>query len=368
MSTRIAVAGWFGSGNLGDELILQALIRELKMRGATTVAVSIDPGRTGRDHGIEAIEHRSPVQARALAETLKRTDGLIVTGGIIQAETSPWNLPFHTARLRAFPSTASTRDRAAAVGLGVGEVRGRLGPALARAALGRLGTIVVRDHASARHLQQWGLTDVAVGADPVLAAEVAPPDPSDTMAVILRSPNRRGLGTAAAKSRGRGQSRRHQQWTEGIARSLDAAAEATGLATRMIVFQPGRDDTLHRAVADRLHAPVEVTTPTLDSVLAEVGRSRLVVAMRYHGAIAALLNDRPAVMIDYSPKMAALAGEGNGWAPLVDPDRLDPASLVQACTTALARPHLTGAARAALTTRLAVNGAAVERLLNGMGS
>lgn len=365
MSTRIAVAGWFGSDNLGDEMILRSLALGLQARGAEPVAVSIDPYGTGRDHGIEALRHRSPAHSLALARSLRDTDGLIVAGGIVQAESSPWNLPFHASRLLA---ARSTGERSAAVGLGAGRVRGRLGPALARAALGKLGAIVVRDHDSARLLARWGLPDAAVGADPALCLDAPPPSaPGDTMAVILRPPNRRGAGTAGAKARRWGQPGpdRHR-WIDQVARSLDAAASAAGLAVRMIAFQPSRDGPLHRAVAERLQTSAELVAPALDSVLAEVARSRLVVTMRYHGAVAALLGHRPAVMIDYSPKMSALAAEGGGWAPLVLTDEFKADRLVAAISAVLSDPGRAAAARAELTTRLAVNHAAIDRLLDGL--
>lgn len=365
MSIRIAVAGWFGSDNLGDEMILRSLALGLQARGAEPVAVSIDPDGTGRDHGIEALRHRSPAHSLALARSLRNTDGLIVAGGIVQAETSPWNLPFHASRLLA---ARSTGERSAAVGLGAGRVRGRFGPAVARAALGKLGAIVVRDHDSARLLARWGLPDAAVGADPALSLDAPPPSaPGDTMAVILRPPNRRGPGTAGAKARSWGWPGpdRHR-WIDQVARSLDAAASAAGLYIRMIAFQPSRDGPLHRAVAERLQTPAELVAPALDSVLAEVARSRLVVTMRYHGAVAALLGDRPAVMIDYSPKMSALAAEGGGWAPLVLTDELKPDRLAAAVSAALTDPGRAAAARAELTTRLAANDAAMDRLLDGL--
>ena len=358
------MTGWFGSDNLGDELILRALTRGLRARGAEPVVVSIDPGGTGRDHGVEALRHRSPVDSPALARALKGADGLVAAGGIVQAETSGWNLPFHASRLLA---ARPGGERSAAVGLGVGRTPGRIGPALARSALGRLGAIVVRDHDSAQRLARWGLSDAAVGADPALslAAPLAAPD--DTMAVILRPPNRRGPGTAGAKARGWDRpGPRQRQWIDTMARSLDAAASATGLAVRMIAFQPSRDGPVHRAVADRLRAPTELVVGALDSVLAEVARSRLAVTMRYHGAVAALLGDRPAVLVDYSPKMSALAAEGGGWAPLIDPDGLDPARLAGAVADASADPGRVTAARADLTARLSVNDAALDRLLDGL--
>ena len=376
MSIRIAVAGWFGSDNIGDELILRALTRALRARGVEPVAVSIDPDATSRAHGLESLRHRSPVHSPSLARAFKNTDGLIVAGGIVQSETSPWNLPFHASRLLA---ARSAGDRGAAVGLGVGRVRGRLGPSLIRSGLNRLGAVVVRDADSARRLARLGLADAAVGADPTLALEPPPAAtdsttarekgsaPGDDMAVILRPPNRRGAGTAGAKARGWARPGPDwHRWIDQVARSLDAAAGAAGLAVRMISFQPSRDGPLHRAVADRLRAPTELIAPTLDSALAEVARSKLVITMRYHGAVAALLGSRPAVVIDYSPKMSALAAEGGGWAPVVAPRRLEPDHLAPAVAAALSDPSRIAAARAELTARLAVNNAAIDRLLDGL--
>ena len=182
MTARIAIAGWFGSDNLGDELILQSLVQSLRARGAEPVAITIDSIRTGRDHGIETVTHRGPSQSPALRRALRGVDGMAMAGGLIQSETSPWNIPFHTSRLRI----AGRRCRLAAVGMGVGHVHGRLGRSLARSSLRRLHRIVVRDTDSARRLRDWGLDDVAVGADPVLALEPEPVEPDDTMCVILR--------------------------------------------------------------------------------------------------------------------------------------------------------------------------------------
>ena len=360
MTRRIALAGWFGSQNLGDELILRSLVEALRARGAQPVAVSIDPAATQRNHGIESVAHRHPAQSPALVRALRGVDGMAVAGGVIQSETSPWNIPFHTSRLWA---AAAARCPAAAVGIGVGQVPGPLGRGLARRALRRLHTLAVRDRDSAERLRGWGLHGAAVGADPVAGLEAAPVEPDDTMCVILRPPNRRGLRTYSAKAADASTS-----WQSGLqsaARAIEAAVSATGLTPRFVAFEAGFDDPLHRAVADRLTGPAEVVTPTLDTVLAEVGRSRLVVTMRYHGAMAALLHERPAVLLDYSPKMASLAAEGGGWAPLVDPGRLEADQLVRAASAALDSGGRACEARAALRSRLAVNDSALDALAEG---
>ena len=356
MTRRIALAGWFGSDNLGDELILQSLIQSLRARDVEPVVVSIDPARTRRDHKVETITHRDPRQSSALRRALGDCDGMAVAGGIIQSETSPWNIPFHTSRLRAGARAGCTM---AAVGMGVGQVHGPLGRSLSRNSLARFDRIVVRDAGSARRLHRWGLDDAVVGADPALALEPAPVDPDDTMCVILRPPNRRGPRTAAGKAR---KTTGQAPALDRIARAIDEAATATGLAPRFVSFQASRDGPLHDQVAGRLTATAEVVNPTLDTVSGEVARSRLVVTMRYHGAIVALVHDRPAVILDASPKMASLAAEAGGWAPRLDLDQLDARHLATAVSDALAAASRVPDVLAELRGRLAANDSALDQL------
>ena len=248
----------------------------------------------------------------------------------------------------------------AAVGMGVGHVRGPLGLGLSRRSLRGFRHLVVRDADSAERLHGWGLHNAVVGADPVMALEPEPVEPADTMCVVLRPANQRGLRTAAAKAE---RSMPSPAMLDSMARAIDAAAAATGLAVRFVAFQASRDGPLHREIADRLAAPAEVVVPTLDNVITKVGRSRMVVTMRYHGAVAALLHGRPAVLLDSSPKMSSLAGEAGGWAPLLDPGQLEGPELAAAVSSALDAGNRASEARDGLRARLAANDAALDELV-----
>lgn len=352
MGPRIVVAGWFGSGNLGDELILRALIRELREIGAEPAAITSDAAHTWLNHRIDSHTHRSPRDHRRLAADLRRADGLVLTGGLIQNETSPWNLPHHAGRLWAAGGTP-----AAAAGLGAGRVNGRWGKLVAERMMRRVSPVAVRDRDSATRLGDLGVRNIRVGADPVLALQPDPVAAGNTMCVILRSPNRPGPGTAAAKARPPSPERAQR-----TAEALDAAADQLGFTIRLVAFHAGRDQAVHEEVAKRLTVSAEMISPGLDEVMTEVGRSRLVVAMRYHGAVAALLADRPAVLIDYSPKMRSLAAEGGGWAPLLDYRELAPDRLRTAAEEAMKRPERAAAAREEAQSRLEINRRALEEL------
>ena len=352
MGPRIVVAGWFGSGNLGDELILRAIIRELREIGAEPAAITSDAAHTWLNHRIDSHTHRSPRDHRRLAADLRRADGLVLTGGLIQNETSPWNLPHHAGRLWAAGGTP-----AAAAGLGAGRVNGRWGKLVAERMMRKVSPVVVRDRDSATRLGDLGVRDIRVGADPVLALQPDPVAAGNTMCVILRPPNRPGPGTAAAKARPPSPERAQR-----TAEALDAAADQLGFTIRLVAFHAGRDQAVHEEVAKRLTVSAELLSPGLDEAMTEVGRSRLVVAMRYHGAVAALLADRPAVLIDYSPKMRSLAAEGGGWAPLLDYRELAPDRLRTAAEEAMKRPERAAAAREEAQSRLEINRRALEEL------
>ena len=337
---------------MGDELILRALIRDLREMGAEPAAITSDADHTWLNHRIDSHLHRSPRDHRRLAAGLRRADGLALTGGLIQNETSAWNLPYHAGRLWAAGGTP-----AAAVGLGAGRVNGRWGRLVAERMMRKAAPVVVRDRDSATRLSDLGVRNIRVGADPVLALEPDPVAAGNTMCVILRPPNRPGPGTAAAKARPPSPERAQR-----TAEALDAAADDLGFTIRLVAFHDGRDRAVHEEVARRLTVSAELVSPGLEEAVAEVGRSRLVIAMRYHGAVAALLTDRPAVLIDYSPKMRSLAAEGGGWAPLLDYRGLSPDRLRMAVGEAMARPERVAAAREEAQSRLEINRRALEEL------
>ena len=373
-------------------MILRCMAAALRDRGVEPMAVSIDPEQTAGVHGLAAVAHRSPLDSAALRRSLCRAHAMVLSGGVVQSETSPWNMWFHMSRLRAYrrsvsATSAHRRARAvvAAIGLGAGHVRGAGGRRMAVSEMRRACRVVTRDAASARRLRDWGVPDVAIGADPVLAGNGAlvssraaatrsphsspvrlmgssrsDRDSSDTICVILRPPNRRGIRTAAAKAR-----TSWQPWTPQLARSLDALAEHSGMTLRLLPFQPSQDTPMLAALQHQMRTDAELVTLNIDNVLAEVARSRFVVTMRYHGAIAALLNDQAAVVLDYSPKMRSLAAEAGGWASLVDlapldARRFEPRTLIDAASEAQDKSHRTAEAHGLLRARLKINDAALD--------
>ena len=97
---RVAVAGWIGSTNLGDELIARAVCGRLTNLGAEPLAITIDPQRTAALLGAAGVEHHRIRDTPGLMRALRSVDGVVFGGGgLVQDETGPLNLPFHLGRL-----------------------------------------------------------------------------------------------------------------------------------------------------------------------------------------------------------------------------------------------------------------------------
>jgi polysaccharide pyruvyl transferase CsaB len=306
---RVLVCGWIGSTNLGDELVFAGVRRLLAPLGAQVAAVSVDPERTRRLHGVAALDHR---RLDRIAAAARRAD-LVVWGGggLVQDETSPFNLPYHLSRAW----TASLVGTPwVGLGLGVGPLRTVAGRRLATT-LRRAAAVTVRDEPSLALLDALAVPATLTADVALHLGEPAPSAPDPVAVVSLRPWSGSGGGRLPV-----GWRRGHDEpgwFVPTIAAALDRLVADVGLAVRFVALQPDRDDPLHRRVATAMRAPAECRTPGLDEVLGEVARGRLVVAMRYHAGIAATLAGRPAVLIGYSPKVDALARElGAGAAHL----------------------------------------------------
>lgn len=307
---KIAVCGWIGSSNLGDELIADQVAELIREAGGEPTLVTIATEPTA--DGTPTIRHGGALDTIGLARALRHHDGLVFGGGgLIQDETGPLNLPFHLTRLAVGRILGLPW---ACLGLGVGDVRRRSGRLLTRVVARGFVAGSVRDADSAdRYHALTGLRP-AVGVDPVLALPPRSVAPSDHLVVSLRPVNRpdqRRLATGAALD-----DEQITRWAEAI----DQVATTTGLAVRFICFDDAHDQAIHEVVAARITAPHELERPTAKTVIERVGSSRLVISMRYHGAVSAIVAGRPALVLDYSPKMAALVDEVGPGLRRVAPD------------------------------------------------
>ncbi|MEV6349555.1 polysaccharide pyruvyl transferase family protein [Actinoplanes sp. NPDC051851] len=305
---RVAIAGWFGSDNLGDEILLHTLmaaVRETR-EDASFVVLCPDPERVTELHRVDAV-HMPTLRSRGTGErqeaaqrALREADILLLGPGTVFQERSP-NLPWPGtlplfARMVAMARLAGTRVAVAAAG--VREDNTAAGRALLRWIGARCRAVGVRDQRSA---DTFGRGAQVVG----------------DMAYTLRLPELGGIV-------------RGQRFGLSL-RPLASDAEASLIAASAEVVQRLRGDgwsgvflpmaygrgangendaTIYdRAFRDTLDvatSPLDAEQPlavNLDGWLTDLASYRLVLATRLHAALPAVALGVPTVAIAYERKV-----------------------------------------------------------------
>jgi polysaccharide pyruvyl transferase WcaK-like protein len=298
---EVLVASWLGSSNLGDELLFTALTRQLRARGLEPVGISTDPAATVATHGVAAVPH---LDARSWWDVARSRRRLVFGGGgLLQDESSRWNVPYHLARVAVGRGAGA---RAVAVGLGGGTMHAPSRAAVLAALRGV--PVGARDRSTVDQLRSLGCRDVRLTAD--LAFSLPPPTvPARDELVISLRPRNVGGGWRPAGSNWRRGLPSDQQLAA-LARTFAELGRALGLSLRFVALQADRDGPLHDAIADQVSGmEVASVRPTVTTVLDEIARGRLVIGMRFHAAVAGLLAGRPVLVAPYSSKVAELAAD-----------------------------------------------------------
>lgn len=351
---RFLVSGWYGFGNLGDEVILHAIRLALQQAspGCEVRALSYRPEHTRRYLGLEAA-HQLPFGCREwagailrgrLGATFKafwRCDVLLLGGG---GFLSDWQAEAPWCWLRQALAARFLGKKVQLYGIGAGPFNRRWGRWITRTLIRfAVDVITVRDEASKAWLERAGVPAhrVQVLADPVFGLEGdAAGNRRGDRAVI-------GLSIAPVfhlESLWPGQAQRYQDYVRALAEACRELA-SRGHDLRFLPMQEDVDrkvfqdlDTLLPGVVSFHPLPGDV-----EGAIRELGHLDALVAMRLHAGILGAIQGVPPVGIIYHPKVAAFLdrigmrhlaeelGDGSNWRE----SGLDAARLVRSVETAL---------------------------------
>ena len=196
------------------------------------------------------------------------------------------------------------------MGLGAGPIRRKVSPILLRRTLRSAQPLAVRDRDSMDLLARLGLQQATATADLVLSSPTPRVTAENRIVVCLR-PHKPGGGLMPVAMQ---RDRSDDSYLDLMAMALDDVARTFDTECRFVAFEPARDHPFHQQISARMQTPTSLCIPEYNSLLEVVGRSRGVIAMRYHSAIAAIITTRPTVMIGYAPKVTSLAADlGDGF-------------------------------------------------------
>ncbi|MGG1519812.1 polysaccharide pyruvyl transferase CsaB [Paenibacillus oryzisoli] len=312
---KIALSGYYGFDNSGDEAVLQSILLALQEQGQAQgvqiepIVLSANPAKTSAMYGVRAAHRMRPGD---LLRTLREADGLISGGGsLLQDATSAKTIPYYLAVLKLAQMFGKPTF---VYSQGIGPVNRPMFFGWIRSVFKRCAVVTVRDQESADLLGQMRLPQerITVVPDPV-------------MGLPLRADARGGAGSsggggsdAAAPASGRavrtvGVSVRFwnadRSELEALARSLALLLAARPeVRLRFLPFHLPSDEVASQFVIDRLgdhgaRAELVRGIEHPQDMLAQVAGCDLLIGMRLHSLIYAASQFVPMVGISYDPKI-----------------------------------------------------------------
>lgn len=294
---RVALCGYYGMDNAGDEALLASLLQMLP-DDVTPLVLSGNPSQTRARYGIEACNRQS---IRSVIQALRHCDAFVWGGGSLMQDATSALSPIYYGGLMLLAQRMGLKTIAWSQGIGPlhrGTTRW-----LTRRSLQGCDAISVRDPGSATLLKDWGIPcDLA--PDPVWALEPLPVPglsdlPAPRIAVALRP---------------------HPALTverlDILTHALKSFQKATDVHVLLVPFQPSRD----LPIAEAIKAAMPDTSDIL--VLNDPHQLRgafkgveMAIAMRFHGLIMAAAAECRCFAISYDPKVDQLMTELDlpGW-------------------------------------------------------
>lgn len=282
----VLLAGYYGFGNLGDELLARSAVDLLRRAGVAPGRVAIlsaAPRKTSEELGLAVFNRWNFLEIyRALQNS--RTL-LLGGGGLFQDSTSVRSCLYYWGLVRAAKFCAV---RPWAVGQSIGPLRSSFAEYLAKNAFASCAYRGVRDAKSLEQLRSWGIEgDIA---------------PDLVMGTSVKGSGGQGTGMLLNLRPG------YDKLAEKAAREAQKYATENGLSITGVAFSHEDEEILRRYAAENV---VDLRKITLVKDVAEFENeaegSIYAVGMRLHFLVLSLLSGRLICAVPYDPKVNSLA-------------------------------------------------------------
>jgi polysaccharide pyruvyl transferase CsaB len=304
---KLLLAGYYGSANVGDEAILEALsYRLLKdIQNVEITVISADPESTAEKYWVNGVPKNSLFK---IINAMRKCDAFVLGGGgLLQDTTSLKSLLYYLFLIRL---SKFLGKRTILLGQGIGPLKNKR---ITSWALKGVDLITVRDEASAKLLIEIGAhpkrivvtSDIALLLEPIakdkakryLFSEGIIKEREKLVAVSLRAPVKDIKGLEVK-----------------LAEVLDIIS---GINAAQIVFIPFKpEDTEYIAkVSKHMKHPFKILSGAYSpsELMGIISCFDALIGMRLHSLIFAARTDVPYFAVSYDPKVetfAKLTGAG----------------------------------------------------------
>ena len=326
----ILIGGYYGAGNIGDEAILDSIVRELRSQyqnpdDLSLIVLSWDPDRTSMTHDVESIYWKD---IDALLDAGLKSDLFILGGGGIFHDY--WGIDPDTYLKKDFqditafgsvPLLAKLINVPCMIyAVGVGPFRSETAKEHTRIAFERCQVATVRDQESLRYLKETGFDTldpknppIEVYPDPVFSLVTLDNDETEVKKYLKENniPTGKILGISL---RYWDIDQESEDWlsnvAEGISRFLETHDDIHCVLIPFHAFEatPFTNDvpTL-KALAKKLDLPerVYVIEEQLSPRFAQalIKQCQMILGMRFHAIVYGINVATPTVALSYAPKV-----------------------------------------------------------------
>lgn len=300
----IAVLGYYGYRNSGDEAILKSIIHSLRQRDPdlSFVVLSRRPAETMRINGVKAINRFNIFR---VARVFKNTRLFMAGGGnLIQDNTSTRSILYYLFMLR-LAKRYNTKTMLFANG--IGPINRRTNFRKAAKVLNQLDAITLREPLSYEELKRMGVTrpSIYVTSDPAILLEPVTPEIVESIMAREGIPSGRPLiGISVRKWS-------DMSYLDSIAALGDYCVDRFNACPVFIPMQHPSDVNVCENIIKRMNHQACLVRGLYqpEELLGFIRRLDLMIGMRLHSLIYASNQAVPALGLVYEPKVEAFLRE-----------------------------------------------------------
>ncbi|SJZ42948.1 polysaccharide pyruvyl transferase CsaB [Selenihalanaerobacter shriftii] len=295
---QIAIVGYYGFDNAGDEAILASIISSLRERDSElqVTVLSANPAKTAQTYNVKAVNRFS---FSDIINIFKEVDLFIIGGGsLLQDITSQKSILYYLGLIYIAKRIGLP---VFFYGQGVGPVTRRLSKGLMPRVLNQVERITVRDEDSKELLLDLGVKkQVQVTADPVFDLRL--PDEKEIEEII----HKEGMDLSGEVI---GVSVRYWQensnYLDKLAQVLNKVQEELNVNICFLPLHYPVDKRASQELAEKMGVEVQILEGNYhpQQIAGLFSKIDLLVGVRLHSLIFAAINQLPMVGISYDPKV-----------------------------------------------------------------
>jgi polysaccharide pyruvyl transferase CsaB len=300
---RIGISGSYGGLNLGDEAILQSILMQLRAAVPCEISVfSRDAKDTVARHKVEKSIPVRDLSRDEVRPEVAELDLLILGGGGILYDDAA------AVYLREVELAQEHGVPVLVYAVSAGPLHDAAARTLVRETLSRVDAVTVRERHARQLLEEIGVRDIEVTADPAFLLE---PEPlaADALQREGLNQNRRLIGLSVREPGSAAPDIDETHYHALLANAADYMVDRLDADLVFVPMEPRQKDTQHcHAVVSKMAHAHQATVLkgeyTSGQLLSLMSHFDFAVGMRLHFLIFAALNRVPFVALPYSNKVA----------------------------------------------------------------